>query len=196
MRRCVLTIRRGASEFFLYFLLLSEEKFPRSRIYRIFHRFLPHLTIYLDDYFLYAARYLSSSTMNLLEKITNYAYVGLFPNSIAALCAVRDAPRMLEEIAHGNYGQAIAVTVPVAMNVFVGYLKYQEYRDVKRGLASRGWDSRIVKPKMYSWCQRHAAKQAAQQTGYGAQFEAFAQKEGHRWYHFLPKVHRLREVVS
>jgi hypothetical protein len=39
--------------------------------------------------------------MNPLERIVNYAYVGIFPNTIAALCTYQSADRVADAVAEG-----------------------------------------------------------------------------------------------
>jgi hypothetical protein len=112
--------------------------------------------------------------MNQLEKIVNYLYVGIVPNSTAAVCAVIGIPIAVEKIGNGEYLYAAANLFPMAFNIGVGLLKYAEYCDIKSALERHGWDERIVRLKMHSWCQRHAARQASKQLGYGEQFDQFA----------------------
>lgn len=120
----------------------------------------------------------------------NYVYTGLFPN----ILAINEVPRIVEEF-HSGRVPWIGITI-FGLNALVGLHKYGEYTGVKRLLETYGWDERIVKPKMYSWCQRHAAKQAARRTGYLEEYLEFEKREGHRIYHLLPKIHRFREITA
>jgi len=69
--------------------------------------------------------------------------------------------------------------------------------EVKKLLEEKGYDDKIVRPKSYSWCDRYAVNQAVKQTGYLDEYRDFNQREGHKWYHILPKVHRfIREFPN
>lgn len=123
-----------------------------------------------------------------LEKIINYFYVGLFPNCLGVY-AIYEA---INSVFDNRFSFFACVAVTYCS--LVGYSEFRQYFKVKKALKKHGWDERIVKPKSYSWCQRHAIKQAAKQTGYISEYKAFMKKEGHEWYHILPKVHRFNEI--
>ncbi len=125
--------------------------------------------------------------VKLLDEIVNYAYVGIFPNSIAAFSTYN----AIECAADGNWGGFAGNAFAAGLSYLIGFGKFQEYRKIKGILEERGWDERIVKPKMYSWCKRHSARQAAKQLGYLEKFDEFSKSEGHKWYHLLPKVHKI-----
>ncbi len=127
---------------------------------------------------------------NTLEQAVNYFYVGVFPNSFATFLAYQG----ISNACNGNLSQAKFQLFVAVCNYFVGFLKFCEYVKVKSALEELGWDDRIVKPKMYSHCQRHLSRQAAKQTGYLNEFDKFARREGHKWYHVLPKIHRFDEA--
>lgn len=128
--------------------------------------------------------------MNTLEDIIHYVSIGIFPNSagIMSMTVACDA------VVRGHWASAMLNAGAAVANFLVGYSKFTEYQKVKDALQRYGWQERIVKPKMYSWCQRHAARQAAVELGYEEKFDTFAEKEGHKWYHLLPKPHRFHEM--
>ena len=86
--------------------------------------------------------------------------------------------------------------IAAIVNYNIGFSKYNEYKKVKKYLIKHGWNEKVVKPKMYSWCQRHVVRQAAKQTGNLEKFDDFVKEEEHKWYHFLPKLNRINEVVK
>ena len=109
-----------------------------------------------------------------------YFYIGLIPNLICALILLFNPLSIFNLFCAG-------------LNFLVGFSKYMEYSRCRERLKT-GWGEGKVKSKMYSWCQRHAAKQAARECGYAKEFEEFARREGHRWWHLLPKLHRIHEL--
>jgi hypothetical protein len=124
--------------------------------------------------------------MKALEKLVTYTYVGVIPNTCAAIVAYQVSDGIKAAFNDGHPMIALAGTIPVLFNLAVGYWKYEEYRAVRRSLERHGWQERIVRPKMHSWCQRRCAREAALQSGYRTEFDAFAEREGYRWYHFTP----------
>lgn len=121
--------------------------------------------------------------MKTIDKLISYFNVGIVPNSIGAsnigatvLCAARED--MIGLVANLIFG---------AYNTALGVLKYKEYKKVKRALEEHGFDERLVETMAHSWCQRHAARLAAEETGSLFQFNEFIRKEGYRWYHVLPR---------
>ena len=65
------------------------------------------------------------------------------------------------------------------LNMKIGFGKFSEYRKTKKLLEEFDWDERIVKPTSYSWCDRHATKQAVKQTGYLREYKDFLKRENH-----------------
>ena len=128
----------------------------------------------------------------LVKDLTNYLYVGIFPNSVAAFSAYI----AIDCAVNGYWEGFLFNTFSAGLNSLIGLGKFSEYEKIKEGLEERGWDERLVKPKMYSWCQRHSSRLAAKQLGYLEEFNEFAEREGHKWYHFLPKAHRLGELLK
>ncbi len=121
--------------------------------------------------------------MKSLNSIINYFNVGIAPNSFGALgagVAVLDA--------RAGYIPGLVLSLAItSYNLTMGMLKYREYKKVKRALGKRGWDDRLIEPMAHSWCQRHAARQATKDVGYLLEFDDFMKREGHKWYHFLPR---------
>lgn len=124
--------------------------------------------------------------MKALEELITYAYVGVVPNACAAISAYQVSEGVAAAFNDGHPSLALVGSIPVLLNLAIGYWKYAEYRAVRRSLARHGWQERIIRPKMYSWCQRHGAREASRQLGHQAEFDAFVEREGIRWYHFMP----------
>ena len=121
--------------------------------------------------------------MNPLEKVVNYYWTGVVPNSMVFLTA----PIGIDAALDGNISAAAPTLAAAAFSALVGVGKFVEYRKIRNALETHGWDERLVRPKMYSWCQRNAARQAAKHTGYTSEFDSFAESEGHKPYHVLPQ---------
>lgn len=128
--------------------------------------------------------------MKALNKLVNYLYVGIIPNSISAVCVEPTIQIAMD----GDWKKFAIGMIAVTYSAAMGYLKFKEYNEIKNALEEYGWDERLVKPKGYSLCQRHAARQAAKHAGYVSEFDDFMEREGHKWYDVLPKVHRFNEI--
>lgn len=69
---------------------------------------------------------------------------------------------------------------------FDAFGRYQNYKLVKDKLYTLGYDDRIVRPFMYSNCQRFAILIAAIDLKCSDQVKKFFLKNGYNWYHILP----------
>ncbi len=129
---------------------------------------------------------------NILNKIKvapiQFSLMGL--NATFGTCISFDA---LENYANGEImlGTIEAGLSLVTLKTFFIQKNYykkkiEEYKKVKSALEKYGWDRRIVKTKRNSWCQRHLAQIASDETGYGEQTKNYFYEKGYRWYHFLP----------
>lgn len=126
----------------------------------------------------------------IIKNIANYIRVGAFPN----IMTIPHIVNATEDICEGRTMHALGNAMMVVFWASAGLGKYLVYTRIKEDLEKKGFDERIIKPKSYSWCDRHAINQAVKQTGYLEEYEAFLEREGHKWYHFIPKFHRFREV--
>ena len=68
------------------------------------------------------------------------------------------------------------------------YGRFQNYKQVKDLLYTRGYDERILRLFSFSKCQRDAVIVASNDLGMGTQIQDFFYKKGYRWYHILPDV--------
>jgi hypothetical protein len=64
--------------------------------------------------------------------------------------------------------------------------RYQNYKQIKDALFIRGYDKRLIKPFMYSKCQRDAVLVAAEDLNCHKEVFDFYYKQGYRYYHILP----------
>ncbi len=66
--------------------------------------------------------------------------------------------------------------------------RYQNYKQIKDRLFTFGYDDRLLKPFMYSKCQRDAVIIAASDLNYKSQAKSYFYNNGYRWYHVFPDV--------
>ena len=66
--------------------------------------------------------------------------------------------------------------------------RYQNYKLVKDKLYEYGYESRLLKPFVFSRCQRDAVQVAAQHLNYEKECKSFFYESGFRWYHILPRI--------
>lgn len=64
--------------------------------------------------------------------------------------------------------------------------RYQNYKMVKDKLFEYGFDIRLLKPFVYSRCQRDAIKVATVELNFYAEWKKMIHSLGFRWYHILP----------
>ena len=64
--------------------------------------------------------------------------------------------------------------------------RYENYKQVKDSLFKMGYDVRLIKPFMYSKCQRDAVLVAAKDLDCKQEVQNYYYKNGYRWYHILP----------
>jgi len=66
--------------------------------------------------------------------------------------------------------------------------RYQNYKIIKDKLYIYGYQQRLLKPFVYSRCQRDAVQVAANDLDYGRECKAFFYEQGFRWYHIIPRI--------
>lgn len=119
-----------------------------------------------------------------LQSVMDYINSGAVPNTLGTLMASAAATYDSPWAIGAHLGAAL-------LNYTIGFLKYLEHKKIRAALEKHGWDERIIKPKSYTFCQRHSALLAAKRTGYEKEVRELFKREGHKWWHFLPKVHRM-----
>lgn len=133
--------------------------------------------------------------MKLLDRIKSYAIAspvgyfvtGTFANEVA------------QDISHWTNGQFevfgdIKDVGMLGVGLWIIYKNISTYRRMRDTFEERGYNERFAKPKLYSWCDRNSVRTAASETGHLDEYLEQCEKEGHKWYHFLPKLHRFDEV--
>ncbi len=78
-----------------------------------------------------------------------------------------------------------AFTIPF-FSQLDAYGRYQNYKQIKDALYEMSFDRRLIRPFMYSKCQRDAVIIAGDDLGSGNEIRAFYRDQGYRWYHILP----------
>lgn len=78
-----------------------------------------------------------------------------------------------------------AFTLPF-FSQFDAYGRYQNYKQIKDVLFEMSFDTRLIKPFMYSKCQRDAVVIAGDDLGIGSEIRKYYRGQGYRWYHVLP----------
>lgn len=68
------------------------------------------------------------------------------------------------------------------------FSRYQNYKMIKDKIYEYGFDSRIIKPFLYSRCQRDAISVAICELNYSSEWKSLIYKMGFRWYHLLPHL--------
>ena len=66
------------------------------------------------------------------------------------------------------------------------YSRYQNYKLIKDKLYVNGLDHRLIKPFMYSKCQRISVMVAAKDLKCAEDVKHYFYHQGYRWYHILP----------
>lgn len=66
--------------------------------------------------------------------------------------------------------------------------RYQNYKLAKDKLFEYGFQARLLKPFMYSRCQRNAVQVAANNLDYRKECKALFRQFDFRWYHLLPRI--------
>lgn len=129
----------------------------------------------------------------VLDDLATYVTAGIFPNAIGILGAL--SLPMVADLSNGDALTMLAFSVPPALNLGLGYARYRDYRRLRGAFARHGWDERLARPFMDSWCHRQAVRTAAREQGYIGRFAAYERREGIHWYDVLPRL-GLEDVVD
>lgn len=70
----------------------------------------------------------------------------------------------------------------MAASVFESNAQLHRYDRVRKELNKRGWDERFLKNQTNWWCHRHAARLAAQDSGYKEEMDTFLESNGFHWH--------------
>lgn len=66
--------------------------------------------------------------------------------------------------------------------------RYQNYKMAKDKIYEYGFDARLLRPFVYSRCQRDAIAVAARDLNYSGEWGKLNYQLGFRWYHVLPRL--------
>ena len=139
-----------------------------------------------------------SAALIVSNRCFRYIHVGAFLHfiAIAGICLFAKGIQVLL-----NYeGQALEVYffAWIILSWFAfwlpffaeldAYCRFQNYKLLKDKLYINGFDHRLVKPFMYSKCQRISILIAAKDLRIEDQVNDYFYKEGYRWYHFIPDL--------
>lgn len=93
------------------------------------------------------------------------------------------------EILSKHFLNGFFMVFGLGLSVFAGADsrgRYQNYKQIKDALYNRGFDNRLIRPFMYSKCQRDAVLVAARDLKFENEVKTFFYENGYRWYHVLP----------
>ncbi len=85
-------------------------------------------------------------------------------------------------------------TLPI-FSQFDAFSRYQNYKVVKDKIFEYGFDERLLRPFVYSRCQRDAIKVATRCFHLQKQYKAFERRQGFAWYHILPHLVVRRPAI-
>jgi len=66
------------------------------------------------------------------------------------------------------------------------YGRFQNYKQLKDKFYEYGFNTRLVRPFMFSKCQRDAVLVAAEDFDNVKELKAYFHESGYRWYHIVP----------
>lgn len=66
--------------------------------------------------------------------------------------------------------------------------RYQNYKQAKDKIYEHGFQNRIVKPFMYSRCQREAVYMASKCLEKEKEYQLLRKHMAYKWYHILPRI--------
>lgn len=78
---------------------------------------------------------------------------------------------------------------------FDAYGRYQNYKQIKDALFDLGYDPRLIRPFMYSKCQRDAVIVAAEDLHHQKKVKVFFYAMGYRSFHILPDAFNKNPLV-
>lgn len=76
-------------------------------------------------------------------------------------------------------------TLPIFAEIDA-YGRYQNYKQIKDRLYNYGYDNRLVKPFIFSKCQRDAVLVASSDLLYQNKVKEYFYNKGYRWFHIFP----------
>ena len=130
------------------------------------------------------------------NQFIRYVRVGIFLHLIAALgiwLFIESAQELLvyriSEIDYGFYIMLWLASLGLVLPFFSemdAYGRYQNYKIIKDKLYELGFDLRLVRPFMYSNCQRFAILIAAIDLKCSDEVKRYFLENGYSWYNVMP----------
>ena len=68
------------------------------------------------------------------------------------------------------------------------FSRFQNYKMIKDKMYEYGFDQRLLRPFVYSRCQRDAITVAAKEMNYTSEWKKLIHDFGFKWYHILPHL--------
>lgn len=99
--------------------------------------------------------------------------------------------------AEANYGSGIFWSTNLLVSLttsaaseWVAANSLNKYERLKKDLERFGWDERLIKPHIRTWCGRHIARIAAIDCGFRNEVDKYYSRKDYKWYHFKPDEKR------
>ncbi len=122
----------------------------------------------------------------LLHLMAMFSIIMVFFFGKRFLNLLEDGGRIWNYILYGFAG--LYFLTLIFFSLFDARSRYQNYKMAKDRLFQYGFDTRLLKPFMYSRCQRDAIRAAAKDLNLEKEFKQLTYKMGFRWYHILPYI--------
>jgi len=146
-----------------------------------------------------------SSVKVFSERLIRYLKVGSFLHAMA-LCGLILTTLCfkisVEFLSEGSFFVGglwflicIAIFTMPFFAQFDAYGRYQNYKQIKDSFYVMGFDQRLIKPFMYSKCQRDAVLIAAEDLNCQDEVRDYFYQKGYRWYHILPDAFMKNPLV-
>ena len=81
------------------------------------------------------------------------------------------------------FGSSVAV-----ISQMDAYGRFQNYKQIKDKFYQYGFNTKLIRPFMFSKCQRDAILVAAKDFNRATDVKLFFKSRGYKWYHILPDV--------
>jgi len=134
-----------------------------------------------------------------LLRITRYLQAGYLLHLItiaAVLLIFVCSKKLMLLIEQGESTQALLLYSYLTLHSFTlpffsqldAFSRYQNYKMVKDKMYQYGFDQRLLRPFIYSRCQRDAISVAAKEMNYTREWKKLIRSFGFKWYHLLPHL--------
>ena len=138
-----------------------------------------------------ASRYIQTAYLLHLMTIASIFLSYIFTKEFLILW--NDAESSWKLILNG-FGSFYFFTL-ILFSQFDARSRYQNYKLAKDRLFKYGFDSRLLKPFVYSRCQRDAIATAAKDLKLQKEWKQLSSELGFRWYHLLPVIIKRNPLV-